>query len=377
MARAYIEKYELKDGEVQYIVRWRIRHAGKTVDQGSKSFFGNRTSAEEFMVNKTKELEARKTGVPFKGESAVEDFFTKHAAFREADKPATYRNFDKPAYKYFQEYLREAYIDKLSQLTDAHILGWQKWLAEGKQSSGKRIGATTRSMYTRCIRAALNEAAEDHVVPRLRFAIPKPEKKRERIIPDDIMQMLLEAMPMTARFAVMAMFYMGVRRADFASMDYSQFKMDANGNWNVNVYMPKVDRYVYVRLHPMAVKALWPIKAHGKVWRYGVGWLTHAFIRAKKRVAEKHPEVASVVLEKRLHDVRHTFATRYMQGGGDIFALQALCGWRDLKTAEGYQHINAERTASVKNVEYSGDFAQYLPNGTDGKLPAHVKLHGS
>jgi hypothetical protein len=52
----------------------------------------------------------------------------------------------------------------------------------------------------------------------------------------------------------------------------------------------------------------------------------------------------------RFHDLRHTFATRLVQNGADIYTVQKLGRWRSIKMVERYGHHNVESLRSGINV---------------------------
>ena len=48
------------------------------------------------------------------------------------------------------------------------------------------------------------------------------------------------------------------------------------------------------------------------------------------------------IADSRLHDTRHTFASRVATGGEDVLAIKALGGWKTLTMVARYAHLSAE-----------------------------------
>lgn len=60
----------------------------------------------------------------------------------------------------------------------------------------------------------------------------------------------------------------------------------------------------------------------------------------KARIKAKLPRA-------RFHDLRHEWASRYIENGGDLRSLQEIGGWSDLKLVERYSHPTIARALEV------------------------------
>lgn len=68
-----------------------------------------------------------------------------------------------------------------------------------------------------------------------------------------------------------------------------------------------------------------------------------------ERIFKSHVK-ASGCSQIRFHDLRHTFASHFMMNGGNIYTLQHLLGFSDIKTTMIYAHLDKKFLADASNV---------------------------
>jgi integrase len=83
------------------------------------------------------------------------------------------------------------------------------------------------------------------------------------------------------------------------------------------------------------------------LWTGRKGTLTHDGLRLTVRVALARAGIAGGP-----HLLRHTFATLYVQNGGNIFTLMSLAGWRNIQSVTGYVHLDL-RDARRDHARYA------------------------
>ena len=90
--------------------------------------------------------------------------------------------------------------------------------------------------------------------------------------------------------------------------------------------------------------------------------------RAGNRIHYKSPHAAFVracsgsgVRKIRIHDLRHTYASHFVMGGGDLFVLQKLLGHSSITMTERYAHLSPDHLAlSASIVDYGEEFLRVV-----------------
>jgi integrase len=92
------------------------------------------------------------------------------------------------------------------------------------------------------------------------------------------------------------------------------------------------------RLYAMLQKRLKVVSISGKLFDVTVAALKDAFDRAVNKAGLE---------DLHFHDLRHTFATRLVQAGEDLYKVQRLLGHKSIKMTERYAHHSPESLKSA------------------------------
>lgn len=274
------------------------------------------------------------------------------------------------------------FIGKNKFIRDIQLQDLQDYLIELRTRNKKhndyfkpKIESKVKSIsiqsYVRAIRVFMRWMhGEGYIVENLaeQFKLPKATKKVIEILSDEEIKVLMQSMNQNTEMGVRnscivaLMLDCGLRRSEVLDLDYDKLHLNqgvlkALGKGDkerivpvglytkkilhkyINGYrsMPEYDTkklFLDVQLKPMTDTAMKQLFVR---------------LKAKTKIERLHP-----------HLLRHTFATKYLMNGGDIFSLQQILGHTSIEMVRRYSHLASsylvyqhKRFSPLDNIEMS------------------------
>lgn len=338
MPSAWIESRRARGGKV-WLVRWEVLSNGVR-SRGAKTCGPLKAHAEKFRAKKLEELYAGRLGIPTAPtETLWREFADRYLAHCKAHKaPRTYANFDKWAVDHFTEFIGNRPI---GGIRNEDVERWERGLME-------RYSPNTVRIRLRAVRTAFNWAVREGLITRTPSFHMPPADDVGRVLTDSDVSAILETSPEWLRPLVVFAIHTGVRRGELLSLAWERVRRPDVGLWEAEIGgvggpTTKTRTSRVLPLHPKARDAMGAPKAAGLVFPVSPSSIVHAI----EAVAVK-----ANLGRVRFHDFRHTWATRYMQATGDLFALMMLGGWKSMGSVRIYQHHTKARSDSIISVNY-------------------------
>lgn len=219
-----------------------------------------------------------------------------------------------------------------------------------KPKQEKPLTTISIQSYIRHLRVFLKWLyAEGYIVENLQeqFKLPKAMKKTIEILSDEEIERLMKVMKQNTEMGirntciVALMLDCGLRRNEVLQLEYDNIHM-SQGSIKVlgkgqkerivpiGLYTKKLlMKYIsgFRSLPECETKRLFVDKNYKPM---SDSALKQLFVRLKNRtkISRLHP-----------HILRHTFATKYLMNGGDVFSLQQILGHTSLEMVRRYSHL--------------------------------------
>jgi len=262
--------------------------------------------------------------------------------------------------KGYSDYTIQSYSQKLPYFIDAYGPGRpisgvtldslkQYYLELSKRD----ITSITKQSYIRELRAFLNWCHEEgYIQDKLpdKFRLPKAKRKVIDILTDDEIQRLLIALSGDTRIKLrnrcicLLMLDSGLRLNEVISLTVDNVKLNdgyiiADGKGNKQRVVPLgrytrsiLTEYMNPRARPVTYSDSAFLTVEGRS-------ITRTTIKQMFRKLKKQTGIPRL----RAHLLRHTFATYYLENGGDIYTLQVILGHTTLEMVKQYVHVTHKK----------------------------------
>jgi len=243
----------------------------------------------------------------------------------------------------------------LDEITPRHIEEYRSMrLKKIKPITTNRELALLKGMFTKAIDYGYVTA---NPVKKVKM-IPEGDCARERILTqEEEGRLMAEAVPHLRPFLVIAL-NSGMRRGEILKLAWSEIDFR---NRLVHVIKTKRNKNRVVPMNNILYRTLQDLRSEANgSWRvYPLKHVQGAFETARTKA-----DLSGL----RLHDLRHTFATRLIQSGVDVFTVQKLLGHSTITMTMRYVHsFEAQMRDAVSLLDKK--FAQSLLNFQPGLSP--------
>lgn len=250
---------------------------------------------------------------------------------------------------HFDLYLKDAFGSmKLSQIRKQDLVALQgKLLSEGKlrPASINRILSTCTGSLSRSAELGLIERS-----PGYKFKMLKENNKSEAWLTREEADRLLKELPLHLRNISKMCLYTGLRSSNLTELVWTEVDIDRK-LIIIGAEKAKGKRPITVPLIPEAIILLEDLQ--GQHEEYVFVYKGKPFTRVTNSAWYKACKRAGV--EAKFHTLRHTWASWHVQSGTNLYDLQALGAWSDVRMVQRYGHLSAERVQqSAHNISGFG-----------------------
>ena len=185
--------------------------------------------------------------------------------------------------------------------------------------------------------------AKENPVRKVKFFSEKDNLK-ERILTREEEARLLEKSADHLRPIIVTALHTGMRRGEILSMEWNQVDLVKR---NIRVDKTKSGKTRYIPINHVVYAELIGLKArNGKSEHVFLNPMTHSPIHDVKTAFNAATRRAGIK-GLRFHDLRHTFASRLVEGGTDLITVKDLLGHHSVLITQRYTHSRSDQKMSA------------------------------
>lgn len=237
----------------------------------------------------------------------------------------------------------------ISEITPAHIEAFKQERIDTPVKSGSRRAPATVNRDLRTLSRILSKARERWLIkvnPFTGVKLVKTDNRRERFLSydeeDELIRYLKERHPGLLPMVIVAI-NTGMRRGELVRLRWTDVYRDRE---LLHVTKTKNGRDRWVPINSAAAEVLESqsrVATGERVFELDPDKVSSAFRMIARRLGLKN---------LRLHDLRHTFATRLGNANTDPFTMAEILGHSDLSQTKRYTHaFHQNKIKAVKAVE--------------------------
>lgn len=346
-----------------YLLRWDVRKNGKSINRDSKAYF-TKEALDIAMGEKRRDLKnpnVANGSIRFSEFKALfiarRERWQTESRHRKPLHPTTIQNSRRSVNK-FAEFLKEdpythgdPYMNEIVENEEEFkelMNRYDIWLEKRGQVYNGRMIEMTR------IKTAFTFAFKKKYIPKEADIIVPKQMPVGRELSDQELNLLFSKMTPLAKGALLYTLSLGKRRSETQSIRWEKIQRNPDGSWWVEIggsskdgqrFAPKAGSDRFLEIPPEVKELMGEPKESGPVFKISNSWLSHSISKAAKRALG--PEKKDGIGRVRLHDLRHTFATRFLkEGRGSITDLQDIGGWKSINSLAKYLHLTKNRHSS-------------------------------
>ncbi|WMJ84445.1 tyrosine-type recombinase/integrase [Oscillospiraceae bacterium LTW-04] len=227
--------------------------------------------------------------------------------------------------------------------------------------SGRNLSSVTIQTYVRALRCFLSWCYDEEYCSvdfSQKFRLPKAKRKVIDTLTDSEVRQLMSCFNLRYNIHLRnyciccLMLDCGLRMNEAVTLTVSALHLsdgyivvEGKGNKQRIVPLGLQSRKVLLKYlsHRPALAATDRLFLMGDMRPISLGTVKQLFRKLKKR---------SGIPRLKAHLLRHTFATRFLENGGDIYALQQILGHTSLEMVKRYVHTTPRKTVS-KFLDFS------------------------
>lgn len=260
--------------------------------------------------------------------------------------PGNYGNWDS-SLKHLIAY--GGYDTTFEQVDKSFVEGFKNYLAkEAKTKSNTNLAANSQSSYFLKLKATLNQAVADGIIPHNPASSVKPAKvedvHREYLTFEELQKLVkVECKYPILKQAFIFSCLTGMRWSDIQKLTWDEVQ-EMDGYTRIVFRQKKTKGFEYLDISDQATKYL---GERGKPEeRVFIGLKYSAW---HNQALEKWCMRAGILKDITFHCGRHTFAVMQLNLGTEIYTVSKLLGHKELKTTQVYARILDEKKREAVN----------------------------